>query len=70
MEPPRAGLAVAAVTGGRMNAEGAVQQRVLGRTGEKVSCLGVGGSHIGESPASITACRKGCKYYESSLSQL
>jgi predicted aldo/keto reductase-like oxidoreductase len=42
-----AGLA-AAVAGGRMNAEGAVQQRVLGRTGEKVSCLGVGGSHIGK----------------------
>ena len=43
-----AGLAAGAVTGGRMNAEGAVQQRVLGRTGEKVSCLGVGGSHIGK----------------------
>src|SRR5579872_1944292 len=27
---------------------GAIEQRVLGRTGQKVSCIGLGGSHIGK----------------------
>jgi len=42
------GIAAAALAGGRMNAEASVQTRVLGKTGERVSCLGVGGSHIGK----------------------
>jgi predicted aldo/keto reductase-like oxidoreductase len=43
-----AGVAAVALGGGTMNAQGSAQTRVLGKTGEEVSCLGVGGSHIGK----------------------
>ncbi len=43
-----AGLAATAALSGRVNAQGSIQQRVLGRTGEKVSCIGMGGFHIGK----------------------
>ena len=41
-----AGLAGLAVEGNAATPS-AVPQRILGRTGEKVSCIGLGGSHIG-----------------------
>jgi predicted aldo/keto reductase-like oxidoreductase len=43
-----AGMTAMAAAGGGLAATGAIQQRVLGRTGEKVSCLGLGGAHIGK----------------------
>jgi len=44
-----AGLSSLALTGrGALAANTNVEYRTLGRTGEKVSCLGLGGSHIGK----------------------
>ncbi|HTS47170.1 MAG TPA: aldo/keto reductase [Bryobacteraceae bacterium] len=41
------GLVAAGLTG-HLSAAPSIQQRTLGRTGEKVSCLGMGGYHIGK----------------------
>ncbi|HLG96363.1 MAG TPA: aldo/keto reductase [Bryobacteraceae bacterium] len=41
------GLVAAGLVGG-LSGGPAFQQRILGRTGEKVSCLGLGGAHIGK----------------------
>lgn len=38
-------------------AAGDMQYRTLGKTGEKVSCLGLGGSHIGKKPTEEEAIR-------------
>ena len=42
------GLVAAAGLSGSLRAATPVQQRTLGRTGQKVSCLGMGGFHIGK----------------------
>jgi predicted aldo/keto reductase-like oxidoreductase len=42
------GLVAAAGLAGSLHANTPVQQRTLGRTGEKVSCVGMGGFHIGK----------------------
>jgi aryl-alcohol dehydrogenase-like predicted oxidoreductase len=47
-----AGLAGLGVPTRRASTADAVQQRVLGRTGQKVSSIGLGGSHIGKSKLS------------------
>ena len=39
------GLAAASISAAK--ADSAIERRVLGSTGEKVSCIGLGGSHIG-----------------------
>jgi aryl-alcohol dehydrogenase-like predicted oxidoreductase len=51
------GLAGAAFLSQASAAEG-VQYRTLGKTGQKVSCIGVGGSHIGESKVSASDATK------------
>ncbi|HLK20695.1 MAG TPA: aldo/keto reductase [Bryobacteraceae bacterium] len=43
-----AGITAATLTSGRLWAEGSLQTRELGKTGVRVSCLGLGGSHIGK----------------------
>src|SRR5260370_33383133 len=43
-----AGLAGLAMSAQRASAADAIQQRVLGRTGQEVSCIGMGGYHIGK----------------------
>jgi predicted aldo/keto reductase-like oxidoreductase len=42
------GIASLALAGASDAAPSGIQYRILGRTGEKVSCLGLGGSHIGK----------------------
>lgn len=42
------GLVAAAGLGGRLRSESTIERRRLGRTGENVSCLGMGGYHIGK----------------------